>query len=92
MDIGFNNTEYCVELHNHLEKIRLKNKSDQTKDLYRHFLNMITPEEYEQVRWIEIDRFEVYNGAFIFISDEFEDKVIVAFSNTNVQELFSRDW
>jgi hypothetical protein len=92
MDIGFNNTEYCVELHNILEKIRLKNKSDQSKDLYRHFLNMITPEEYEQVRWIEIDRFEVYNGAFIFISDEFEDKVIAAFSNTNVHELFSRAW
>lgn len=92
MDVGFNNTEYCVELHNHLEKIRLKNKSDQTKYLYQQFLNMITPEEYEQLRWIEIDRFEVYNGAFIFISDEFEDKVIVAFSNTDVNELFSRIW
>jgi len=53
---------------------------------------MITHEEYEQLRWIEIDRFEIYNGAFIFISDEFEDKVIVAFSNTDVNELFSRAW
>jgi hypothetical protein len=90
MLVWFNNTEYCVELHNHFEKIRSKDRSDQTKDLYKYFLKMITPEEREQVKWIEIDRFEVHEGSFIFISDEYEDKVIAAFDNTNVQELVSR--
>jgi hypothetical protein len=87
MLLWFNNTDYCIELHNHWEKIRSQNWSDQSKDLYRYFLKMISPEDRKLVEGIRIDRFEVHEGCIFFICDEYEDQIIVAFSNTNVQEL-----
>jgi len=86
----FHNTGWLDKLHDHLEKNRFGDWGTQSTDLYQHFLKLANPADYKQLEGVKIDKYDMYSGCIVFYDDERINQVIVAFDDTDVNELAKR--
>jgi hypothetical protein len=88
--VEFHNTRWLDKLRDHLVKNRSDDWSAQSIDLYQRFLKMANPADYIQLEGIKIDKYDMCSGCIVFYDDEHINQVIVAFDDTDVNELARR--
>ena len=88
--VEFHNTRWLDKLRDRLENNRLCDWSNQSIDLYQHFLKIANPADNKQLEGVKIDKYDMYSGCIVFYDDEHINQVIVAFDDTDVNELAKR--
>lgn len=88
--VEFHNTRWLDKLRDHLKKNRFGDWSTQSTDLYQYFLKMTKLSVYEQLEGVKIDKYDMYSGCIVFYDDAHINQVIVAFDDTDVNELAKR--
>jgi hypothetical protein len=91
--VEFHNTGWLDKLRDHLEKNRFGDWSTQSIDLYQRFLKMASSADHKQLKQLEgikIDKYDMYSGCIVFYDDEHINQIIVAFDDTDVNELTKR--
>jgi hypothetical protein len=88
--VEFHSTRCLDKLRDHLVKNRSGNWSTQSIDLYQYFLKMASSAAYKQLEGIKIDKYDMCSGCIVFYDDEHINQVIVAFDDTDVDELARR--
>ena len=88
--VEFHNTKWLDKLRDHLVKNRFGDWNTQSIDLYQSFLKMANPVDNKQLEGIKIDKYDMFSGCIVFYDDQFINQVIVAFDDTDVDELAKR--
>ena len=88
--VEFHNTRWLDKLRDHLEKNRFSDWNTQSIDLYQRFLKMANPVDNKQLEGIKIDKYDMFSGCIVFYDDQLINQVIVAFDDTDVDELARR--
>jgi hypothetical protein len=88
--VEFHNTYWLEMLRDHLTKKRFGDWAAQSTDLYQYFLKMANPTDNEQLEGVKIDKYDMYSGCIVFYDDERINQVIIAFDDTDVNELSKR--
>ena len=58
--------------------------------LYQDFLKIANPADYKQLEGVKIDKYDMYSDYIVFYDDKHINQVIVAFDDTDVNELARR--
>jgi hypothetical protein len=74
----------------HLVKNKSCDLSTRSTDLYQYFLKMANPTANKQLEGIKIDKYDMFSGCIVFYDDQLINQVIVAFDDTDVDELARR--
>jgi hypothetical protein len=88
--VEFHNTKWLDKLRDHLVRNRFGDWNTQSKDLYQNFLKMADPADSKQLERIKIDKYDMCSGCIVFYDDKRINQVIVAFDDTDVNELIKR--
>ena len=88
--VEFHNTRWLDKLRDHLMRYRFGDWDTQSKDLYQYLLKITDPTNYNQLEGVKIDKYDMYSGCIVFYDDEHINQVIVAFDDTDVNELAKR--
>ena len=88
--VEFHSTRWLAKLRDHLVKNKSCDWSTRSIDLYQYFLKMSSPTAHKQLEGIKIDKYDMCSGCIVFYDDEHINQVIVAFDDTDVNELAKR--
>jgi hypothetical protein len=91
MQIAFNNTKYLNDLHTYFSEISSKDWSACSKDMWEHFLKIANPIDRKQLNGIKVDKCNKVEGCFVFFDDSLENRVIVAWDDSDIEQIAGRE-
>ena len=88
--IEFHSTRWLAKLRDRLVKNKSCDLSTRSIDLYQYFLKIASSTANKQLEGIKIDKYDMFSGCIVFYDDQLINQVIVAFDDTDVDELARR--